>query len=189
VSEQEQSMSDELDPTGPVEVNEADREDQGLSPLVKVGVVFAALAGAVSLMWFSSSADDAFVYSKLVDEVLAEPETYHGRELRVEGDLKQGSIQFRERPCEWRFVLSSQGKEMPVSFPQCIVPDTFKDGMGLKVTVQGKLLADGSFDANQVIPRCPSKYEMQQKLEAGETMPHAMPGQPGAAMKGPLDPS
>ena len=34
---------------------------------------------------------------------------------------------------------------------------------------------DGSFVASQVIPRCPSKYEMEQRREAGEAMPHAMP--------------
>jgi cytochrome c-type biogenesis protein CcmE len=150
-----------------------------------VGVVFAMLGGAVALLWFSTSADDAFVYSKLVDEVLADPAQFEGRELRVEGDLKQGSIQFRENPCEYRFVLSSEGQEMPVSFPQCIVPDTFKDGMGLKVTVQGKLAEDGEFQANQVIPRCPSKYEMQQRKAAGEEMPHGDPAMGGPAMGGP----
>lgn len=153
-----------------------DSEGQGLSPLVKIGIVFGMLAGAVTLLWFSTTAEDAFVYSKLVDEVMAEPGEYYSRPVRVEGDLKQGSIQFRENPCEWRFVIGAKGQEMPVRFPQCVVPDTFKDGMGLKVTVQGKLDESGYFAADQVIPRCPSKYEMQQAQERGETMPHAMPG-------------
>jgi cytochrome c-type biogenesis protein CcmE len=96
----------------------------------------------------------------------------------VEGDLKQGSIQFREDPCEWRFVLGKEGREMPVRFPQCIVPDTFKDGMGLTVTVQGKLTGEGYFLANQVIPRCPSKYEMKERQNNGEAIPHSMPTAP-----------
>ncbi|HEY6880145.1 MAG TPA: cytochrome c maturation protein CcmE, partial [Polyangiales bacterium] len=68
--------------------------------------------------------------------------------------------------------------EMPVQFAQCVVPDTFRDGMGISVTVQGKLAQqDGQqgFIANQVVPRCPSKYEMQQKKKNGEVMPHAQP--------------
>jgi len=130
------------------------------------------LACALALLWFSTTAEDAFVYSKMVDEVLHDPKAFTGRELRVEGDLKQGSILFKESPCEWRFVLGSKGQEMPVRFPQCIVPDTFKDGMGLKVTVQGKLTGDGFFLADQVIPRCPSKYDMKQMQERGEKMPH-----------------
>jgi cytochrome c-type biogenesis protein CcmE len=176
----------------PVEV--AEKESTGLSPLVKVGVVFTMLGVMLALLWFSTSADNAFVYSKMVDEVLHDPKAFTGREVRVEGDLKQGSILFKESPCEWRFVLNgssstapalrggaSTEREMPVRFPQCIVPDTFKDGMGLKVTVQGKLTSEGYFLANQVIPRCPSKYEMKQMQQNGQKMPHAMGIQrPGA---------
>jgi len=152
----------------------AEREpSRGLSPYLKIGAILALLGGAVAFLLFGSSASDAFVYSKLVHEVMAKPGDFAGRELRVEGDLKQGSIKFREEPCEHRFVIESAGKEMPVRFPQCVVPDTFRDGMGIKVVVQGKLEQGGEmFLANQVIPRCPSKYEMQQKKKNGEVMPH-----------------
>ena len=162
--------------TGPVGLaDDSDGEDRGLPPLLKIGIVFAMLAGALALLVFGSDAGDALVYSKLVHEVLADPGAFAGRELRVEGDLKQGSIEFKERPCEWRFVIGKEGKTLPVHFPQCIVPDTFKDGMGLVVTVQGKLTDQGYFLADQVIPRCPSKYEMKDRQRKGEKMPHAVP--------------
>jgi cytochrome c-type biogenesis protein CcmE len=149
---------------------------RGLSPAVKIGVVVALLGGAVAFLLLGSSASDAFVYSKLVDEVMARPAEFEGRELRVEGLLKPGSIKFREEPCEYRFVVEKSGKEMPVQFSQCVVPDTFRDGMGISVVVQGKLAAGGdSFIANQVIPRCPSKYEMQERKNKGEVMPHSAP--------------
>jgi len=149
--------------------------ERGLSPLVKVFLVVGLLGGAISLLMFGSDASDALVYSKLVDQVMSQPGAFAGRELRVEGDLQQGSIKFREDPCEWRFVLTKSEQKMPVRFSQCIVPDTFKDGVGLQVTVQGQLDKSGVFVANQVIPRCPSKYDMQQKQAAGEVAPHAMP--------------
>lgn len=164
----------ELGNVGPIEVEPGREARGGLSPLVKVGIVAVMLGGALALLWFSTTAQDAFVYSKLVDEVLRDPGTFKGRVLRVEGDLKQGSILFKERPCEWRFVIGGKGHEMPVRFPQCIVPDTFKDGMGLKVTVQGHLTSDGYFAADQVIPRCPSKYDMKQMQERGQKMPHPL---------------
>jgi cytochrome c-type biogenesis protein CcmE len=167
----------ESSPAFGVEVPEnADHERGGLSAIVKVGIVFAMLGGAIALLLFGSEASDALVYSKLVDEVVTKPADFRGRELRVEGDLKQGSIQFREEPCEYRFTLGKPGQEMDVRFPQCIVPDTFKDGVGLKVTVQGKLTNDGYFLANQVIAKCPSKYEMNERAKSGEAVPHAMPG-------------
>lgn len=173
---QDRDSSDSRSPE-PVEVpsvGPADAEPNeraGISPIIKVGIVFTMLGGAIALLLFGSQASDALVYSKLVDEVLTKPADFKNRELRVEGDLKQGSIQFREQPCEYRFVLGKPGKEMPVRFPQCIVPDTFKDGVGLKVTVQGKLGDDGTFLANQVIAKCPSKYEMNERAKKGEAMP------------------
>lgn len=151
---------------------------RGVPGSVKVGSVFVILVGVAA--WLLMGSDNPFVYSKLVHEVMSEPDTFEGRALRVEGELRQGSIQFRESPCEWRFVIFKEGEEMPVRFPQCVVPDTFRDGMGIQVTVQGELGQDGVFLANQVIPRCPSKYEMQQRMEAGEDMPY----DPGAKLPG-----
>ena len=160
----------------PSEAHEPAAHARGLSSSVKVGIVLVLLGGAVAFLLLSSSASDAFVYSKLVNEVMASPGEFAGRELRVEGMLKPGSHKFREEPCEHRFVIEKQGKELPVAFPQCVVPDTFRDGMGISVVVQGKLTPGGeSFLANQVIPRCPSKYEMKQRKDNGESMPHASP--------------
>jgi cytochrome c-type biogenesis protein CcmE len=165
---------DEERGTLPIEKHEPER--RGMSPGMKIGIVVALLGGALGFILFGSSASDAFVYSKLVNEVMAQPADFAGRELRVEGDLKPGSIEFRAEPCEWRFVVQKAGQQMPVQFPQCVVPDTFRDGMGISVVVQGKLTKSGdSFLANQVVPRCPSKYEMQQKKQNGEVMPHAQP--------------
>lgn len=142
---------------------------------VRAGAVLVVLIGAVAFLVMGSEASNAFVYSKLVHEVVSNPAAFADRELRVEGDLKQGSIRFRESPCEWRFSLAKNGREMPVEFSQCVVPDTFRDNMGISVTVQGRIRQDGVFVANQVVPRCPSKYEMKQRMQKGEVIPHAMP--------------
>src|SRR5450432_1755135 len=92
----------EVDTSAPAHHGE---ESRGLSPVIKILVVFTLLGGALSLLMFGSQASDALVYSKLVHEVLNKPDDFRGRELRVEGDWKQGSIKFRESPCEYRFVL------------------------------------------------------------------------------------
>jgi cytochrome c-type biogenesis protein CcmE len=151
---------------------EAERPKKGVSPALKIALVLTALSGAVAFLLLQSPASDSLSYSKLVHEVVDDPEAFAGRQLRVEGQLRQGSIQFRADPCEWRFVIESQGRSLPVAFPECIVPDTFKDAFGIQVTVQGHLQENGRFLANEVIPRCPSKYEMQQRLENGEAVPH-----------------
>jgi len=161
-------------PAGPVAGGPA--QPKG-APIWRIGLVFAVLLGGVAWLLLGSQASDAFVYSKLVHEVVGTPDAFAGREIRVEGDLQQGSVRFREDPCEWRFVIEKQGEALPVSFPQCVVPDTFRDDMGISVTVQGAIQPDGSFLANQVVPRCPSKYEMNQRAQQGEAMPHGdVPG-------------
>ncbi len=140
--------------------------------MLKIGIVCGMLGLALAIVFLGGKASDAFVYSKLVDEVLAQPDVFVGRELRVEGDLKLGSVRFRDDPCEWRFTLVKGPREMPVRFPQCVVPDTFRDGRELAVTVQGRLQPDESFVASQVIPRCPSKYEMAESEQRGQPKPH-----------------
>ena len=90
--------------------------------------------------------------------------------------LVHGSLQKREAPCEYRFTITKNGKEVPVRFPSCVIPDTFKDvpGVDVGVTVEGQLRADNSFDATNIFAKCPSKYEMKEKQRAGEKMPHLL---------------
>jgi cytochrome c-type biogenesis protein CcmE len=80
----------------------------------------------------------------------------------------------RDQPCEYRFTIGKNGAELPVRFAQCVVPDTFRDvpDLDVGVTVEGELQADGSFEATSVLAKCPSKYEMQQRKQHGEQMPH-----------------
>jgi cytochrome c-type biogenesis protein CcmE len=145
---------------------------RGISSLYKPGLISLMIAAGAAFLFFGSQASDAFVYAKPVDQVVGVSDWVGKGALRVDGDLKPGSIQFREKPCEWRFVLTRSGKELPVRYPLCVVPDTFRDAKGVEVTVQGNLQSDGWFVANQLIPRCPSKYERAQRAQRGELMPH-----------------
>jgi cytochrome c-type biogenesis protein CcmE len=182
----EQSLPDEhptateVQPEAPARTSGrgAPKGRSSLVSAIVIAVVLLGLGAGVTFLLVGTGASDAFVYSKLVDEVMREPDRYVGRELRVEGQLREGSVVFVAEPeCEHTFVLEREGLTMPVRFPRCVVPDTFRDDMPMDVVVQGQLGANGTFHANQVIPRCPSKYEMRQRQESGEEMPHGMPGQ------------
>lgn len=143
----------------------------------KIGTIFMVLGCGVAFLLSGTGASNAFVYSKLVDEVMSAPEEHVGRELRVEGELRQGSVRFVDEPsCEHTFVLERQGHAMPVRFPRCVVPDTFRDDMAVDVVVQGRLQDNGTFLANEVIPRCPSKYDMEERARRGEQAPHGPTG-------------
>jgi len=139
-----------------------------------LAVLLVMVVGIVVLVL--SSFKDAAVYSKSVDQVKMDAVTLAGRRLRVEGKLVHGTLERRDQPCEYRFTIKGADAELPVRYAQCIVPDTFRDvpGMDVGVTVEGKLAAGGRFEASQVMAKCPSKYEMKEKRERGEKMPHEL---------------
>jgi len=115
------------------------------------------------------------IYSKPVDELVAQKTKFIGKSVRAEGNLVHGSLVKREDPCEYRFKIEKNGTEIPVRFAKCVVPDTFRDvpGVEVGVTVEGELRSDDSLEASQVLAKCPSKYEMKQKAAQGEKAPHA----------------
>ncbi|HZU84264.1 MAG TPA: cytochrome c maturation protein CcmE [Polyangiaceae bacterium] len=129
----------------------------------------AAIAGLVLTVM-----QDKAIYSKPVDELLAQKAKFVGRPVRAEGLLVHGTLTKRDKPCEYRFSIERNGAELPVRFAQCVVPDTFRDlpDMPVGVTVEGELQRDDTFEATNVLAKCPSKYEMQQRKDQGERMPH-----------------
>lgn len=113
-----------------------------------------ALIGVIG----STVRGSAFVYSKYVDEIVqpAERARWIGRTLRVEGLVAPNSIEHRPGTREFRFRVSRNDAVLPVTYSG-IVPDTFRDCAG--VTVRGVLGHDGSFRADEIVAKCPSKYE------------------------------
>jgi cytochrome c-type biogenesis protein CcmE len=85
-----------------------------------------------------------------------------------------GTLARRSEPCEYRFKLKKNAVEMTVLYPQCVVPDTFRDvpGVNVEVTAEGQLAANGTFHATQIMAKCPSKYEMRGKANQGQSAPH-----------------
>jgi cytochrome c-type biogenesis protein CcmE len=138
-------------------------------------VVLVVMAGSIVALVLTSF-KDAAVYSLTVDKVKGDGASLGGRRLRVEGILVHGSLERRDQPCEYRFIIKGKDAELPVRYAQCVVPDTFRDvpGMDVGVTVEGKLAAGAGFEASQVLAKCPSKYEMKEKRERGEQMPHQL---------------
>lgn len=140
-----------------------------------VGLLIGLLlmGGAILTVVFTGI-DNAAVYSKGVDQLLAESGRLKARNVRVLGTLVKGTLVRRNEPCEYRFRLTKAGKEIQVKYPQCIIPDTFRDipGTDVEVTAEGKLQDDGSFLAHQIMAKCPSKYDMKQKHDSGYGAPH-----------------
>jgi cytochrome c-type biogenesis protein CcmE len=137
-------------------------------------VVGLLVAGGAILTLVLTSLSGSTVYARNVDELVRDKEKLAGRTVKLQGTLVKGSMRKRDEPCEYRFELEAAGKRMPVHFPKCVLPDTVSDvpGMDVQVTATGKLADGGHFQAADVIGKCPSKYEMQERAKKGENIPH-----------------
>jgi cytochrome c-type biogenesis protein CcmE len=120
-----------------------------------------------------------FTQSKTYYHTITELSTLQGMSLRqrmrVSGNVKNGTIS--HVPGGVDFVLTEQGRDLRVSYVgRDPLPDTFKDGA--QALVEGKMMSDNRFEAEQVQAKCASKYE---------AAPGQAPGtpQPGQTLKGP----
>lgn len=123
-------------------------------------VRWVALGGLAVLIALIASTvrGSAFVYSKYVDELMtpAERARWVGRTVRVEGLVAPDSIEHQPGTRRFRFRVYRNEAVLPVEY-QGIVPDTFRDCAG--VTVRGSLRPYGVFIADEIVAKCPSKYE------------------------------
>lgn len=132
-----------------------------------LGGLGVIMAGILAL--FFTSSKDAVTYAYGVDELQARVADLGPRQVRVMGHLVSGTLVHRESPCEYRFKMTKGDAVLPVSYAQCVVPDTFRDvkGVEVEVTAEGRMTPDGHLEASKIMAKCPSKYEM--KDQAAQT--------------------
>lgn len=121
--------------------------------VLSVVVVVVALGG---LLW--ASAKEEIQLWKSPDEVVAAGDSLQGKRLNIgghvltlnkgKGDLKY-EFEIESRPPKPRAVVKA--------YYRGVVPDTFKAGG--EVVATGKLAPDGTFKAETIMAKCPSKYE------------------------------
>jgi cytochrome c-type biogenesis protein CcmE len=122
------------------------------------------VGGIVSLFAFGFK--EASIYSMPVADFMAQKEQHAGRRVRIEGELVPGTLVRRDKPCEYRFRLRGGGQELEIRYPQCVVPDTFRDMPqgGVEVTAEGELKEAGYFEASTILAKCSSKYDPETHL-------------------------
>jgi cytochrome c-type biogenesis protein CcmE len=128
---------------------------------ITVGVLVLAFTG---LLWVTLS--EGTEYYKHVDEVMASPENWQGKQLQLHGFVVANSILVKPDTLEYKFKVQSNGRVIDASYTG-IVPDTFKDRPGeeAEVVLKGQLRSSGfHVDPNGVMAKCPSKYEAAKKV-------------------------
>ena len=122
---------------------------------VKIGATTLVLLTAFGVLLFTTMGE-SMQYYKYVDEVMVEPQAWHGKKLQVHGHVVPGSRMMKPASLDYAFELQRNGKTIK-AFYTGVVPDTFKDDA--EVVLTGELKPDNTFHATEMTAKCPSKYE------------------------------
>jgi cytochrome c-type biogenesis protein CcmE len=140
----------------------------------KIGLTCVVLVLAFGGLLYSTLSEGTEYY-KHVDEVMANPTAWYGKNLQLHGFVK-GEPGQKRNTLEYRFDVQNNGKVVRAYYTG-IVPDTFKADS--EVVLQGRLAPDGTFQVAKdgVMAKCPSKYDPAKLPPA--TTPGATPPSTG----------
>src|SRR6267143_4750180 len=119
----------------------------------KIGVTCVVLVLAFGGLLYSTLSEGTEYY-KHVDEVVANPDAWTGKNLQLHGFV-QGEPARKRDSLEYRFDVPANGKVVR-AFYTGIVPATFKADS--EVVLKGRLASDGTFHVEKdgVMAKCPS---------------------------------
>jgi cytochrome c-type biogenesis protein CcmE len=114
-----------------------------------------AILGAVIYLVYANTRADA-VYYLTVSE-LKSCTTCASQSVRVAGVVQAGSIVRDDQKQQISFVIVDSGNWLPVVYSG-IVPDIFRPG--ITVVVEGHYTGQGPFQAQTLLAKCPSKFQV-----------------------------
>ncbi|TET13907.1 MAG: cytochrome c maturation protein CcmE [Dehalococcoidia bacterium] len=114
----------------------------------------ALILAAIGFLLYSGLREGS-IYYYTVTELKEDSASLSGKEIRVAGQVADGSVDWELDTQTLRFTLVDQGESLPVVY-HGVVPDTFQAGR--EVVVCGKYDQDGVFLADDILAKCPSKY-------------------------------
>ena len=143
-----------------------------------IQIAIGATAIALLLGWYGMSQIDdglSFQYFQDLDEFHESANDMVGRSARVHGYVAEKSIERDLEGKRVRFSVQNTpphaggpiGETLTVVYESLETPDLFKDGA--EVVVEGQLvMARGAhvFEANNVMAKCPSKFQAKAGLMA-----------------------
>lgn len=115
-------------------------------------LLLAVVVGLIVYSTFSTAA-----YYMTVSEVNQDAAKMVGQRVRVSGQVVANSEDWNPQEVTLRFAIHDEtGAQLPVVFygPR---PDNFL--RAAEAIAEGTLLADGSFQADTLLLKCPSRYE------------------------------
>jgi len=127
----------------------------------RIGVTSLVLVMAFAGLLYSTMGE-SLEYYKRVDEVMVNPQEWHGKALQLHGYAKE--VGRKRDSLEYQFNIQNNGKVVRALYTG-ITPDTFKNDA--EVVVKGRLADDNTFHATEIVAKCPSKYEPGAAVTSG----------------------
>jgi cytochrome c-type biogenesis protein CcmE len=140
------------------------------------GLAALGIAAALVLNAFQSNLVFFFTPTQV-----ATHEAPRDRAFRIGGLVEAGSVVREKDALTVRFRVTDTAKTIPVVYTG-ILPDLFREGKG--VVAQGKLGADGTFRASEVLAKHDENYMPPQAAEALKKAGHPMDKASFAGQKG-----
>ena len=125
---------------------------------IGAGVLLLAVASTLVLNAFQSNLVFFFTPSQV-----ASNEAPRDRSFRVGGLVEAGSVVREKDALTVRFKVTDTAKTIPVVYTG-ILPDLFREGKG--IVAQGKLGADGTFKATEVLAKHDENYMPPEAADA-----------------------
>ena len=140
--------------------------------LIAVSLILAGVSIASVIAFYSLQQN--LLYFQSPSEIAAQSMP-PGRQFRLGGLVKTGSVQRDEGSLDLRFVVTDGLAETPVHFVG-ILPDLFREGKG--VIARGAFDGAGQFQATEVLAKHDENYMPPEVAEALEKAGHptAQPG-------------
>ena len=143
---------------------------------IVAGVAALGVATALVLNAFQSNLVFFFTPTQV-----AAHEAPQNRAFRIGGLVEAGSVRRDQDALTVRFVVTDTAKAIPVTFTG-ILPDLFREGKG--VVAQGRIGADGTFHATEVLAKHDENYMPPEAAEALKKAGHPMDKGAFAGRKG-----
>ena len=127
---------------------------------IKVIAGVLVIVAAISYLIFSSMSTATASYYTTVEQALG-GKLEVGKFYRIEGKIDVASAKFdgNKNPVELKFAIFDEQKpdqKLPIIYND-VKPDNFADATS--AVVEGKFLPDGTFKADKLMLKCPTKYE------------------------------
>jgi cytochrome c-type biogenesis protein CcmE len=126
--------------------------------MIAVGVAALGIAATLVLNAFQQNLVFFFTPSQI-----AANEAPHGRTFRVGGMVETGSVKRQADGVTVHFAVTDTAKTIQVVY-RGLLPDLFREGKG--VVTQGRLSADGVFQASEVLAKHDENYMPPEAAEA-----------------------